>query len=143
MDLTLTKRDDGAFIPSYDSDYEKAAKVRIGATVFAKTKSDRNVKHHRKFFALLNLVFDNLPEHLNDQIKSVDHLLWHVKMQVGHYDMKLTLGGKPVPEAKSINFNMPQEDFEFFFNRSLDVICKYILIGANQKELRDEIIHNF
>ena len=92
----------GILKPAYPEDSEKAHKMRTGEVYRVKVSMPRNVKFHRKFFTLINLVFDNLPEEIPArmpdgepiQIRSRKDLLWRIKMQIGHYEQKVTLGGK-------------------------------------------------
>ena len=141
----------GAYYPATDHDKEISDQAREGAAFRLKLSSPRNPDHHRKYLALLNLVFDNLPEGhrlvFGDRvmrIKSVDNLLWHIKMQLGYYENKMTLGGKITMEAKSISFDsMPQEEFNEFYNRSIDVILKYFLQGVDKLELEEMIAIHF
>ncbi len=47
--------------PNYDTDQEqiKKCKFKIGETYEIEYKKPRNVKYHRKYFALLNLCYSN------------------------------------------------------------------------------------
>ena len=59
MELTLIKQFDNSFKLAYDSDFEKAKKIKPLKEVKCKITQPRNIKFHRKFFALINLVYDN------------------------------------------------------------------------------------
>ena len=67
MDFYLTKTDTMTFKASYDSDAEAVKHIPIGESVKAKFTKSRNVRHHRKFFAMLKMVTDNMPETMPDQ----------------------------------------------------------------------------
>ena len=134
MKLFLIKSKTGTLAPVHDDDREKLKKWPAGEMLQCSVTVPRNVGFHRKYFAMLQLVFDNLPEtkwkvgNNKVEIRTVDELLWHVKFQAGHYEQKMTLGGKIVYEPKSISFAaMDDESFQEFYQRSLDVICKYFL----------------
>jgi hypothetical protein len=138
----------GILKPAYPEDSEKAHKMRSGEVYRVRVSMPRNVKFHRKFFTLINLVFDNLPEEIPArmpdgepiQIRSRKDLLWHIKMQIGHYEQKVTLGGRVTYEAKSISFAaMDEAEFEEFYNAAIDVILKYFLPETNREELTEII----
>jgi hypothetical protein len=150
MEIYLTRTPIG-LKPAYDADLEKMRKVKMGDTVKVELTMPRNVKFHRKFFGLLNIVFDNMqtpaifqtPTGQEIEIKSVNDLLWHVKMQTGHYEQKVTLGGKIVFEAKSISFaSMGEDEFEKFYSDTIDVILKYFL-ECDKKDLIEMVISDF
>jgi hypothetical protein len=93
-------------------------------------------------------VYDNLPEEIPArmpdgepiQIRSRKELLWHIKMQIGHYEQKVTLGGRVTYEAKSISFAaMDEAEFEEFYNAAIDVVLKYFLPETNREELTEII----
>lgn len=132
--------------PAYQEDIEQLVKMRTGEVYRAEVKMPRNIKFHRKFFTLINLIMENMPEdhQLTTvdgqplQIRNSDDLLWHIKMQVGHYERKVTLGGKVVYEAKSISFGaMDEAEFDKFYNAAVDAVCKYILPGISREDLID------
>lgn len=133
-------------------DLEVIKKMKHGERYRAKVTLPRNVKFHRKFFALLNLVFESLPDSriVNEEtglvvpIKTIESLLWHIKMQMGHYEQKLTLGGVITYETKSISFAvMDENEFNDFYSRAMDVILIYFLVGADREELQEMVILNF
>lgn len=58
MEIYLKKTLSG-LKPLYDSDADQLAKIKIGEDVLATIKRPRNLRFHKKFFALLNLGFQN------------------------------------------------------------------------------------
>ena len=142
----------GILKPYDRTDAELLAKMREGEPYRVKVSMPRNLKFHKKFFALLALVFDNLPEEIPAklpdgqavEIRSIDDLLWHIKMQTGHYEQKVTLGGRVTYEAKSISFSaMDEAEFSDFYNRAVNVILKYFLSETNEEELEEMIAVSF
>lgn len=152
MKLFLTKTKTGTLAPAHNDDREKLKKWPTGELLQCSVTVPRNAGFHRKYFAMLQLVFDNLPETQwkvgsnTVEIRTVEELLWHIKFQTGSYQQKMTLGGKIVYEPKSISFAaMDNEAFHEFYQRSLDVICKYFLPlnEAERQELEERIILEF
>lgn len=151
LELYLQNTLDG-FKVIYPEDLEKKKSLTLGDTYKVVVSNPRNVKFHRKFFALLAIVMDNLPHDfkittVNGQeleVKTIEDLLWHIKMQTGHHERKVTLGGRVTFEAKSISFaKMDEAQFQEFYSAAIDVILKYFLVGANREDLEDVIVHEF
>ena len=122
MVVHLVKQLNGSFLPAYDTDHEKLKKVKAGAMVECNIKQPRNIKFHRKFFALINMVHQNQPEDLT--IENIDHLRKYLTKRAGYYDEINTPTGT-IYEAKSISFaKMSQEDFDSLYSKVLDTIVK-------------------
>ena len=68
MKLTLIKQLNNTFKLAYDSDYDKAKKIKVGEAYECEIKQSRNIKFHRKYFALINMVYDN-----QEVSRSLDH----------------------------------------------------------------------
>lgn len=126
--------------PCYADDLEKLKRLEHGRDYQVTVTRPRNIKHHRKYWALLNLVFDNLPEELEAHFKSVEDLHYEIKLQTGHRDKWTTMGGQEVWRVRSISFEkMDQTEFEAFYDAALDVITRYILPGIEKQELINQI----
>jgi len=117
----------------YPTDEESEAhlrKMKDGQNVAVEAKRARSPKHHRKFFAVLNKIFDH-----QEQFKSVDNLLDAVKLEIGYSDLKEKLNGDQWHEPKSISFHdMGQDEFNEFYDRALDVLCLHFKIDPAMLE---------
>lgn len=142
----------GVLKPYDPEDLEKLHSMREGEVYRVRVSMPRNIKFHKKYFTLINLVFDNLPEQIPArtpdgepiQIRTRKDLLWHIKMQVGHYEQKVTIGGRITYEAKSISFaKMDEAEFSKFYDDSIDVILKYFLPETNRNELIEIIAMSY
>lgn len=141
-EIWVTKHVSGMLIPLYDSGHEYAAKMPVGETYRVQITKPRNAAFHRKYFALLKLTLDNLPEEYVEHYPTLDNLLDEVKLQLGHYELRQTLGGKPFYKLRSISFaSMDQDEFEDFYSRTLDVLIRYFLKGLTTEEIEQEIIN--
>jgi len=139
MEFYLTKVDTMTFKASFDSDAEAVKAIPIGESVVSKYIKTRNIKHHNKFFGMLNKVALNIPESMPKQYENPEHLLDEIKFQVGHVEIHVTLGGKVEHKPKSIDFaRMDQVAFEKFYNRAVDVILKYFLKDLSKEEFDEE-----
>lgn len=111
-------------------------KLKHGQVVMADVKRPRNVQHHRKLFALLNLVVDN-----QEHYQTAEHLLAALKCATGHADeYPLKDGSGVVMIPKSINFAaMDQTEFEKFYDRALHIIARDVIPGINRADLEREV----
>jgi len=55
----LVKKTQTGLRPMYDSDFEKYSKIEVGEEFEIEYTKKRNIKFHRKFFALIKLAFEN------------------------------------------------------------------------------------
>lgn len=129
------KKIGGALVPDDDSTVDQLQKLKSGEVVRVEYKRPRNVQFHRKFMALVNLVFDN-----QDKYHNREDLLTELKLQVGHYQEHITLGGKIVFQPKSISFaSMDEDEFSTFYSKVVDVVLRYFLTGMDEDELNNMV----
>ena len=116
--MYLTKRKDGAYIPSANTDYELSKKIAIGSEVKATTP--RNVQFHRKGFALINLAFEN-----QDKYDSLEVFRKILTIKAGYFDEVEGKNGDLYYLPQSLSFEkMNAEKFEKWFNSTLEVIAR-------------------
>jgi len=125
---------DSKLVPANDETFERVKKMPIGESVFVEYKPRRNYKFHKKFFSLLNYVFDN-----QEHYKSIDNLLEMYKFKAGYFETIITHKGAKHYKAKSISFHsMDNEEFEKFYSSAIDTSLE--LISLNRKELEDTVL---
>lgn len=118
-DVMLHKRLNGLF-PCDDASAEVVRALGQGEIIRATVRKPRNVKFHRKFFALLQLVND-----ATDKWPNVEQLLVELKFRLGHVDTVQLSTGELVRLPRSISFaKMDDTEFAQFFDRSLKVLCE-------------------
>lgn len=125
----------------YDSDYEQKQRLRVGDTVLCSIRKPRNYEFHKKFFALVRLTFDNLPEHLVRMlnIHSEESMLDNLKLDLGYYSI-IYHARKPVIKLGSISFaKMDETEFQTFYNRCIDIVLTNYLRGTTREEILNEI----
>jgi len=106
-------------------DEDKIRKIKANDVVKCELTKPRNVLFHRKFFALLQLTFENQTKYSN-----LEDLLIEVKLKVGHYQEYITASGQIVYIPKSISFGaMDEYEFSEFFNKALSVCAKIINVS--------------
>lgn len=95
----------------------------------------RNVKFHRKFFAMLKIVLDN-----QDYYKSMDDLLDVCKLSIGHYRTVLASKHGLVKIPSSISFAaMDQPAFEAFYDNAVAWVASDVIPGLRRQDLDAEV----
>ena len=136
MEIWLTKQMNNSLKVSYGSDYDKLKKLKQGEEYKATIVMPRNAKFLRKFFALVNMVFEN-----QEIYTSIDHLRKDLTIEAGFYDEYVSFDGEVKREAKSISFaKMKENDFDKLYNKFLDTIVK---VFKWERELINENIEQF
>jgi hypothetical protein len=131
----------GVLAPADAEDVEALQKVKLGQVIHADFKQMRNVKFHRKYFAMLNLAFDNWepPETTHNDIvcvKNRERFRKDVQIAAGFYDIVVNLRGEPRAESKSISFaNMDDTEFEQVYSAVADVILQKVLTTYTRADL--------
>lgn len=100
-------------------------------------KQQRNLKFHRKYFALLNFLFDHWePEQGRKRLaykgipieKSFESFREQTIILAGFYEQTFDLQGRMRLTAKSISFDkMSEDDFEQLYKATINVGMKHIL----------------
>lgn len=135
MSKLYMRKNLGSLHPMDAAGEDALRKLKNGEDVQVEIKRPRNIKHHRKFFALVNLVFEN-----QDHYQSVDHLLVALKVALGHCDTVILKNGGVGYIPKSIAFHkMDQSQFEEFYDRTCDIIAKHFLPGVTSDNLKAEV----
>jgi len=121
MKLMLVKGFDNKFTCAYDSDLEKLKKIKPNEPIECTITKKRNIMFHRKFFALLNMVYQN-----QERYNNIDHLRKDLTIEAGYYTERPNLEGEAIKEADSISFaKMDDHTFQEYYNRVIDVIVRY------------------
>jgi len=124
MLLQLLRTKDG-LVPVDDASVKAVLKVKEGYEIFAEYKPRRNMKFHKKYFALLNAVILN-----QEHYKSVDNLHEAIKFKGGFYETIIPLDGHPFIKTKSIAFDkMDGQEFDEFYSVALDEAI--LLVGED------------
>ena len=120
MKLYLIKTFSG-LKPVGDSDDEKFKKIPINEVLEYEVRIPRNYRFHKKFFAMLNLAFQN-----QEEFKSFELFREAVIIGAGFIERKQRLHCEESIEAKSISFaKMDEEEFSRLYTSVLDIIIDY------------------
>jgi len=114
--------------PVNDDDVKAIKKLEIGEHVFMEYKPRRNMKFHKKYWALLNAVIHN-----QQHYKNSSNLHESVKYRAGYFETMIPLKGEPFVKTKSIAFHsMDGNEFDKFYSVAIDVCVE--LVGDNAVE---------
>lgn len=119
-------------IPADESSAEEMRKIKPGQAITVEVKRARHPRQFRLYWALIGVIFDHQGRYATRQDLS-DAL----KVAVGHYEEVGKRGEHVIVRPKSIAFaNMPQAQFEQFFERVVAFVCANIIPGTTDQELR-------
>ncbi len=111
---------------------------KVGDIVRAQISKPRNPKHHRKYWALLNLVHEGTA--VQDLYPTTDKLHQAIKGALGYYSEVKLPGGKVFQVVDSIAYeSMDQQAFEAFYNKVVDVIVTQIVPNLDREDLVREV----
>lgn len=109
--------------------------VKIGECIEVKGKRSRNLQHTRKFFSMLQLIFNN-----QERYATLDHLLIAFKFAIHHTEIIRTKRGD-IEVPKSISFaSMPQDQFDQFYQRAVDFVLSEVVPGMARDDLERELM---
>ena len=128
MEFNLIKTLNGSFKLAYDSDYDKAKNIPLNEPFEVSYTKKRNAKFHRKFFALINLCYQN-----QEKFNNIDDLREELIICAGHYRVIFDLEhSTKKKKANSIKWsNMDEIEFNKLYNDVLNVICDKFLFDKN------------
>jgi hypothetical protein len=123
--------------PADDYARKRLAKIPLGVTVGMEYKVPRNGPMHRRYWALCQMVYDNVEGYGSAEVVS-DHL----KILSGHCEAVASRAtGEVYLLPKSIRFAaMDQAGFDAFWDRVVKAICEHILPGVTVPEIEMEIM---
>lgn len=128
MKLNLLNTSRG-LIPCYDDDFEEKKKLKVGQEYVAEVKLCRNPAFHRKYFSLIGLAWDYLPERTSKGFRSKEAFRKYVEVAAGYYEPFYSPTRREWIEVpRSISFgSMDEAEFSELYNRVKDVI--FTIIG--------------
>jgi hypothetical protein len=133
MDIYLVKQLNNTLKAANDSDLEKLNKIKMNEMVKCVMTKPRNIKFHRKFFSLINMVFQN-----QEVYSDIDNLREELTKACGYFDSYINHKGITVYKAKSISFSkMDNTEFEELYNKFLDVIV--LIFKWDKSDIIDNI----
>ena len=131
MEINLIKTISG--LAPYDPDSESwYNKLKIGNVVHSDFRKYRHPIFHRKYFALLNIGFENWePGEINSKYgvpeKNFERFRKDIAILAGYFDLVIRLDGTSRPEAQSISFaKMDESEFQDLYSKTIDILIKNV-----------------
>lgn len=133
MDIFLTKTLAG-FVPADGQAKQIVKRWKIGETLRCSVKKPRDYRSHKRYFALLNLTFEN-----QDKYTNFEHFRKAVQIAAGHVDELITLDGEVVYIPRSIDYSTLDElEFGKVFGETMTV-CARMLGDLDLRDLEQEV----
>jgi len=136
MKILCRKTLSGHLCPIDDAGKEAVGRLPVDDLVQVEFRRPRNLGHHRKFFALLNLIYMN-----QTRYHSPEDLLDAIKVYAGHSKVLRMTDGREVHTPLSIAFSaMDQTEFDIFWNRVVTTVCERIIPNLSREDLERELL---
>lgn len=138
MEILVVKTINGLLKPAFEEDLDKFKKLPKDSYFEIKYTAKRNIRFHRKFFALIKLAYENQSDY-----RISDDMRRDLIITAGHYDEVINkITGEVYKIAKSLQFNkMDEMEFSQVYEDVKEVICKWI--GIDNKTVDQEIQQYF
>jgi hypothetical protein len=134
----LVKKTPSGLKPLYESDFDNYAKIPLGEEFEIEYVKRRNIKFHRKAFALFKLAFENQQDYRN-----LDEMRKDLIIVAGYYDEHINLiTGEVTKVHKSISFSsMDETEFSEIYEAVKNVISRWL--GIDNEKIENEILQYF
>jgi len=120
MKILMVKKLNNSLVCAFDSDFEEFKKIKANETIEVEIVKKRNIKFHRKFYALIKMVYQN-----QEQYSNIQYLRKDLIIESGFYEIRYGIHGEEIKEAKSISFaSMNEFEFSELYNSVLDTIVR-------------------
>ena len=137
MKICLIKQLDNSFKIAYPSDYDVAKKLKAGEPFFFEVKKSRNIGFHRKFFSLLNLIYNNQTIYTN-----MEDLRHDLTIAAGYYTLVVNIQGEEIKRAKSISFTSMDE---LAFNAYYDAVVIQVMhyLNVTKEQIKENVMRYY
>jgi hypothetical protein len=133
-EIYMVKGLGGKFTPAHDSDLEIAKQLKAGEVYRFTFVKPRNYEFHKKFFALIKLVFEN-----QDHYTNIDDIRHDLTVEAGFKVEKINqFTGEVRYVAQSISFaSMDEIEFGKLYSKMLDTVIR--VYGWEGSDLEAEV----
>jgi len=137
MKISLIKNLNNTFSIAYNSDYDKCKKIKAGVIVECEIKKKRNYEFHKKYFALINMLFDN-----QEVYNNINYLREDLTIEAGFYTIRRNMNGDMIKEPNSVSFSsMDEIKFNHLYSKTLDAIVKHF--NFNKQDIINNVEQYF
>ena len=123
--------------PMYDEDYDEKKKLKIGESYEAEIRLPRNLRFHRKYFALLRCAWEYLNENQQSFFKDdLEVFRKSLEVTAGWCEPCFDLSAKSwLHIPKSISFEkMKEDEFNQLYNKVRDILFGVIIPNISKEE---------
>lgn len=121
--------------PVDDAAKRTLEKIPQGNYVHVEYKRPRNGSMHRRYWALVQMIYENTTLY-----GSAEQASDHLKLLAGHCET-IQYRGETYNLPKSISFSaMNQDQFDAFWSRVVKVVCEQLMPGVNSDQVEHEIL---
>lgn len=138
MEILVVKTINNLLKPAFEEDLEKFNKFPKDVYFEIKYTKTRNVKFHRKFFALVKLAFENQSDY-----RLMEDLRRDLIITSGHYEESVNkITGEVYKMAKSLQFSkMDDTEFSQIYEDVKEVVIQWL--GIDNESLETELQQYF
>ncbi len=134
-DILMARTKTGLMPATPDDDKRLAEMADLGAYVMVAIRKPRSPQQLRLWWALVEMVAPNTDYETKEALAAA------IKLAVGAYDVVRELDGTLTKAPKSIALgSMPQDEFNEFFEATIDIICRDVLPGVSKDDLRRDVL---
>jgi hypothetical protein len=134
--FNLLKGHNNSLKPGDEQAEQWLNKVPFAEPVVCTLTRPRNPEFHRKFFSLLQLVFEN-----QERYDNFERFRKEIVMRAGFYEEHVHLTGKVSYVAKSLAFDkMDALEFEALYDKCCEVIIQYFWPDISKHHLEEAVL---
>jgi len=136
-------------IPGDSDSVEWYKKIKLGSAVRVTATTVRNYAFLKKYFALLNVAYDNWePGEVSSKHgvpeKNFEQFREDLTILCGYFKVVQRVDGSTRIKGKSISFaKMESEEFEKLYNTTLDVLLRRVYKSEISKEELENIVNQY
>ena len=134
--LQMIKGNNNTLKPANPEAEHYLSKVGFNDQLTCKITRPRNLLFHRKFFALLNMVYQNQERYTN-----FERFRKEIVMRAGFYEKHVHLTGKVSYIAESLAFDsMDEATFSDLYDKAVEVILHYFWQDMTKAQLEEAVM---
>jgi hypothetical protein len=122
------------FVPTPEAVY-KFGRVPVNAIAYWEFRKEQYSKFHRKFFAMIKVIFDNQDQYTNPK------MFYKVLIMLAGYCEIVQIEGKTLFIADSVSYEKcSQSRLEEIYDKVLDVALEKFCVGSTPKEIDKKVL---
>lgn len=134
--LNLIKARNNSLRPGDEQAEQYLSKIGFAEPVVCTVRRPRNPEFHRKFFSLLQLVYEN-----QERYNNFERFRKEIVMRAGFYEEHVHLTGKVSYVAKSLAFDsMDETEFSALYDKCCSVIIEHFWPDISQHQLEEAVL---